>query len=68
MCVSVPLEVLRVYKGHVLVEGNMHVMLEKGLTVTPGDYVSVVGRMATRVLSKKQGKDVRIYIRSLIDV
>lgn len=68
MCISVPLEVIRVEKGSVFVEGNTSVMLEKGLTVAPGDYVTVVGRMVTHVLSKKQGKEVRIYIRSLIDV
>jgi hydrogenase maturation factor len=68
MCISVPLEVLRVHKGRVLVEGNSHVGIEKGLAVAPGDYVTVVGRMATRVLSRKQGKEVRMFLRSLIDV
>jgi len=68
MCVTIPLQVMRVEKGRALVEGNRRVILENGLSVTRGDYVTVVGHMATRVLTKKQGKEARAFIRSLIDV
>lgn len=65
MCFSIPRQVIKVSKNTALLDDHTTVLIDPQQIVTIGTYVQVQGNVITAVLSKREGKKIRVLIKQI---
>lgn len=65
MCFAIPYKIIAIKKSHAIIENGRSVVLGKDTKANVGEYIQVVGDVATGVLSQKEGLTIRKLIKSL---